>query len=87
VEGERRRVGIEETRRRRRGVNRQGAARNGGFGGEMEGYGENRQESGRVAAKGALGVGLALPRAAGAPDRILLHRGADSFIRFDHALT
>jgi hypothetical protein len=57
--------------------------------GKMEGYGKNQRESGGVAAKGAPGVGLALQRAAGAPDRILPHRGrhgsTDSFIGLAHA--
>jgi hypothetical protein len=60
------------------GVNRRGAAGNVG---KIEGYGKNRRESGGVAAKGA--------RAAGAPDRILPHKGrhgsAGSFIGLAHA--
>jgi hypothetical protein len=36
--------------------------------------GRNQRESGGVAAKGAPGVGLALPRCVGAPDRILPHK-------------
>jgi hypothetical protein len=58
--------------------------------GKMEGYGENRWESGGVAAKGIPGVGLALPWCSGAPDRILPHKGrhesAGSFIGLAHAL-
>jgi hypothetical protein len=46
--------------------------------GKMEGYGKNRRKSSGVAAKGAPGVGLALPRAAGTPDRILPRRGAST---------
>jgi hypothetical protein len=50
--------------------------------------GRNRRENGGVAAKGAPDVGLALPQCAGAPDRILLHRGwhrsAGSFIGLAH---
>jgi hypothetical protein len=68
------------------GVNRRDME---GLVGKMEGYGKNRRESGDVAAKGAPGVGLALSRATGAPDRILPHRGrhgsADSFIGLAHA--
>jgi hypothetical protein len=51
--------------------------------------GRIRRESGGVAGKGAPGVGLALPRDAGAPNRILPHRGrhgsAGSFIGLAHA--
>jgi hypothetical protein len=60
-----------------------------GLVGKMEGYRENQREGGGVAAKGAPGIRLALPWCAGAPDRILPHRGrhgsAGSFIGLAHA--
>jgi hypothetical protein len=58
--------------------------------GKMEEYGENRREGDGVAAKRAASVGLALPRCAGASDRILPHRdrhgSAGSFSGLAHAL-
>jgi hypothetical protein len=60
-----------------------------GLVGKLEEYVKNRRKSGGVTGKGGPGVGLALPRAAGAPDRILPHGGwhgsADSFIVLAHA--
>jgi hypothetical protein len=83
----RRRAGRGETRRRRGGCSGHELA---GSGGKWRGWwgigGIWEKNSGKVcfASKGVLAVGAELSRCAGAPDRILPHRGwhgsADSFI-------
>jgi hypothetical protein len=46
--------------------------------GKLEEYGKNQREGRQVAGKGAPGVGSALSRGAGAPDRILPRIGAST---------